>query len=328
MRNIKNKPSRRITSLFFARILPPVFCCALLWGSALPCIKAVYADWNSRNIETGLSDIWLFAGLRFTLAGLALLLLAKNPWQEISRTPKPLLATFTATQTVGQYLLFYLALTFASGSLTSLLVSSGSFWWILLAPLIIGAPWPNKKQWIAFAIGALGITIASFSPGNLGSNPLLGTILMLLANGCGAVGLLLYTKLKPTIGPRAGTGFSLFIGGLILTLISASSLPHIPELFSPKVIALTLWLSFVSAAAFAIWNHLSTLFPIPLLASYRFLIPLFAIIESFLFIPGESPTLLFFVGAIFVLSSLIASQRASSKPAELPKSDEISHRKI
>ena len=298
-------------SHLFSKLLPPVIICALLWGSAFPCIKAVYSDWESRNIETGVFDIWLFAGLRFTLAGLALLLLARNPWQEVARSPKFLLAAFTATQTVGQYLLFYLALTFASGSIASLLVSSGSFWWIILAPLIIGSPWPPPKQWLAFSVGAIGITIAAFSPGYLGEKPILGITFMLLSNAAGAAALLLYTKLKSTIGPRAGTGFSLFVGGLILTCIGAISFPRLPELFSPVVIGLTAWLAFVSAAAFAIWNHLSTLFPIPLLASYRFLIPLCAIMESFLFIPGESPTLIFFIGASLVIVSLIASQRVN-----------------
>ena len=291
------------------RIILPVMFCALLWGSAFPCIKAVYADWNSRNIETNVLDIWLFAGIRFTIAGGALLLLAKNPRKELAQSSKPLLVAFTASQTVGQYLFFYLALSFASGSLASLLVSSGSFWWILLAPFLIKAPWPTSKQWAAFTIGAIGITIASFSPDKLGSHPVLGTFLMLLSSGIGATGVLIYSNLKPTIGPRAGTGFSLFAGRIILCLISINPIPRIPALFSGPVVIITIWLSFVSAAAFAIWNHLSTIFPVPLLASYRFLIPLCGIIESFLFIRGESPTTIFFIGTLLVIISLIASQK-------------------
>lgn len=283
--------------------------CALLWGSAFPCIKLVYQEWKDANIEASLTDLWWFAGVRFTIAGAALLLLSKQPLKDLKASPPKLLVLFSLTQTTGQYLFFYFALSIATGSLSSLVVSTGSFWWLLLAPLLLKTPWPTRWQWLAIIVGAVGVTVATYSPGEREPNSTLGVVCMLAATLSGALGVITFSKLKPTIGPRAGTGFSLFAGGLLLLLIGAPAFEHASSLLTPKIIALTLWLAFVSAAAFTLWNHLASIHPVNLMASYRFLIPVCGIIESLLFIPGEKVTPGLFLGGLLVVISLIAAQR-------------------
>ena len=43
-------------------------------------------------------------------------------------------------QTFGQYVLFYWGIELSSGALASLLVASGSFWWVILAHSVLTAP--------------------------------------------------------------------------------------------------------------------------------------------------------------------------------------------
>ncbi|MFC7335557.1 DMT family transporter [Haloferula chungangensis] len=292
--------------------------CALLWGSAFPSLKTVYGIWNEQGLELGLTDYWWFAGVRFTIAGIALLLIARNPWVEIRHSSKPRLLTISLTQTFGQYLLFYLAVAVASGSLTGLLASSGSFWWVLLAPLLAGAPKPNRAQWSALLLGGLGITLATAAPGAGAGRPLLGAALMIGATGMGAVGVIEFGKLGKGIGARAATGFSLGLGGLLLLVCGASSFPRAAELMSPPVILITAWLSIVSAAAFSLWNYLSTKHPVPLLAGYRFLIPLCGMTESLIFLKDESAGWGLMVGAALVVISLVLMQRAKVLVAAEP----------
>lgn len=296
----------------WTRVFPPVMLCALLWGSAFPCIKMVYREWDEANLEIGVMPLWWFAGVRFTIAGAALLLVSKQPLKDIRASSPKLLAAFALTQTTGQYLLFYFALSLATGSLTSLMVSTGSFWWLLLAPLLLKTPTPNRWQWLAILVGAAGVTIAAYSPGSGEPTSILGVICLLAATLLGALGVITFAKLKPTIGPRAATGSSLFAGGLLLLLISLPAATHSGSLFTPKIMLLTLWLAFVSAAAFTLWNHLSTLHPVGLLASYRFLIPVTGIVESLLFIPGETATPALLIGGFLVLGSVVASQRLAT----------------
>ncbi len=297
----------------WTKVLPPVLLCALLWGSAFPGIKAVYRIWEQAGIEADTSACWWFAGVRFTLAGLMLLAVARRPFAEYRATPKRLLLSFAATQTFGQYLLFYLAIAVASGSLAGLLSSLGSFWWMLLGPLVAGAPWPARWQWFAVLLGGAGVAIAAGTARHAGpaANAWLGTLLLIGSTGLGTLGLVQFGKLRQTIGARAATGFSLLGGGLALLLAGAASFPEAARLMPPAALGLTLWLAFVSAAAFSLWNHLSTLHPVPLLAGYRFLIPLAATLESMLFL-GERPGPGFAAGAVLIFGSLLMLQRGSA----------------
>ncbi|WP_353566662.1 DMT family transporter [Haloferula sargassicola] len=291
------------------KVLPAALLCAVLWGSAFPCIKTVYAIWARAGLDLALTDYWWFAGVRFSLAGLMLWTVARRPWTEVKATRKATLLSFTLTQTYGQYLLFYLAIAVASGSLAGLLAGTGSFWWMVLAPLLAGAPRPRGRQWIALAIGGLGITLATAAPGAGAGRPGLGALLMMGATGLGAVGIIQFGKMRASIGARAATGFSLGVGGLMLLVTGAPAFAHAGQLMTPPVIGLTCWLAFVSAAAFGLWNHLSTRHPVPLLAGYRFLIPICGMTESLLFLKDETAGWGLAVGAMLVVGSLVVAQR-------------------
>lgn len=122
--------------------------CALLWGSAFPVIKHVYGYWAEHGIERSLSMIFLFAGVRFTIAGGGLLLFGKGLREEFRATSWKALLGFALAQTFVQYLFFYQAIAISSASLAALLVATGSFWWMLLSPILRRSPWPTPRQWL------------------------------------------------------------------------------------------------------------------------------------------------------------------------------------
>jgi drug/metabolite transporter (DMT)-like permease len=292
------------------RLLPfAVLFCALLWGSAFPGIKGIYAVWSENGIEPTLSNRLLIAGVRFTIAGFALLLMSKQPWREWKQTPKNKILGFALFQTSLQYFIFYTALAVSSATLGSLLTATGSLWWVVLAPLMLKTAWPNRHQWILLILGVVGVLLAVYKPGAGSGDPILGAVLFVLASLSGTLGVIILQGIVPTMSSRAATGFSLFIGGLILCVAGISSWPAFAELFTVKVLLLTAYLACVSAAGFGIWNYLTTLFPVNLLAGYRFLIPICAVTESSLFVAGESPGIGIFAGGALVITSVICLQR-------------------
>lgn len=315
---MSNSQDRAESDARWFKVLPPVLLCACLWGSAFPAIKTVYRIWDEMGVKAGLADRWCFAGIRFLLAGGVLLLVARNPWREMCATPKLGLIRFALFQTTGQYLFFYWGMALASGSLAGLLVSSGSFWWMLFAPLLAGVTWPSVRQWVAVGVGAVGLFIATTQPGSSGEGPWLGACLLLLSTAFGSLGLIEFGRLRPTIGARAATGFSLLGGGLLLLVVGMEAAGRMLDLMSPKVIVLTVWLAFVSAAAFSLWNHLSTRFPVPLLAGYRFLIPLAGMLESLLFLPEETASVGLTLGALLIVVSLVLAQRWQTTTSASP----------
>lgn len=292
------------------RMLPlAVLICSLLWGSAFPGIKAIYAEWDRIGVDPTLPNRMLLAGIRFMIGGIILLLLAKQPWKELQQTDKRSLLLFSVTQTTLQYLFFYTGLAVSSAVMGGLLSATGSFWWLLLAPLILKTPWPSTKQWLLLAIGAAGVLLAVYKPGAGSGRPALGALIFCCSTLSGSIGIVILQRVLPTMGARAATGFGLLIGGVILTLFGFPAWPDLPELFSTKVILLTSYLSLVSAMGFGLWNHLTQLFPVNLLAGYRFLIPVCAVSLSSLFVAGESPGIGIWVGGALVLSSVVALQR-------------------
>lgn len=296
-------------SVGFWRIFWPVLLCAVLWGSAFPAIKSVYLHWGEAGVVVTVWDRWLFAGVRFVVAGVGLLCLARRPFVEWRATPKGWFWLFVGTQAFFQYVFFYLALVYASGSLASVLGAAGSFWWMILAPVLLGVAWPSGRQWLAVCVGAVGVVLAVYAPGTGAGDPVLGAVFLLSASFIGALGVVVFGKLKPTMGSRAATGFALFLGGLGLVFLGAGSWGRLGILFDGYVIGVTCWLAFVSAMAFGVWNHLSTLYPVGLLASFRFLIPVCGVVLSLVFLEGESAGWGLVVGGALVVGSVVMSNR-------------------
>ncbi|MEN8773192.1 MAG: DMT family transporter [Akkermansiaceae bacterium] len=297
---------------FFKSPLLPAFVCALLWGTAFPAIKIVYQHWDDQGLQRSLPIIFLFAGVRFCLSGTGLLILGGNLKRELRSSSWKLITGLALAQTFIQYVFFYQAVSVSSASLAALLVATGSFWWMILAPLIQKTPWPSPTQWFGLALGGLGVVLAIYKPGAGAGNPILGGIFMLTATASGAAALIIFAKLKSTMSAINATGLSLLLGGIGLALIGGQALPNIDDMFDLPVILATVWLAFVSATAFSIWNHLSTIFPVTLLASYRFLIPVCGILEALVLLKTESPGWGLIVGGILVVISMILARRTNS----------------
>ena len=269
----------------------------------------VYQHWENQGLTRTLPLIFLFAGIRFSLAGTGLLILGKNIKAELRATPLKLILGLALTQTLIQYIFFYQSVAVSSASLTALLVATGSFWWMLLAPIIQKTPWPTPVQWAGLALGGAGVSLAIYQPGAGAGNPVLGGIFMLTATASGALAVILFSHLKPTMSAKNATGLSLLLGGLELAALGLPAFSKMGFLLDGPVILATVWLAFVSATSFSLWNYLSTLFPVTLLASYRFLIPICGVLEALLFLKTESPGWgLITGGSLVIISMLIARQ--------------------
>ena len=227
-----------------SRMLPfAVLACALLWGSAFPAIKAIYADWHNAGIEPTMANRFVLAGVRFMIGGAALLMLAKQPLAELRNTSLVRLLAFACAQTYIQYALFYSALAISSAVLGGLLVGSGSIWWLLLAPLLLKSPWPSRQQWGFILVGLAGVVFAVYRPGAGSGQAVLGGILFCLCTLSGAFALIILQKILKTMGPKSATGYGLLFGGILLMLSGVSAWPELQDLFSPKVILLTFYSS-------------------------------------------------------------------------------------
>ena len=271
--------------------------CALLWGSAFPTIKYAYGMMDADLLSTRLA----FAGLRFTLAGLILLVLVPNRRQKFMAASPLALIAIALIQTTFQYAFFYSGLAMVSGVLAAILVATGSFWWVFLAPLFEPDTRLTRGQLGVLMLGFAGVCICVWQPGQgLAGHPL-GILMVMGTAFCGALSSLLVRRLKGRIAIPFLTGFALFVGGLVLLAVGAPALPALIASATPLLWGMILYLALISAAAFSLWYWLVGRFDVARLGGYRFLIPVCGATESALFIPGESITVRILIGGVLVL---------------------------
>ncbi len=118
-------------------IFGAIFCTAL-WGTAFPFIKLGYS-----TLEIAEGDIGsklLFAGLRFSLAGLMVLVFLFIKSKKIVLPTKTDVLPITIlglVLTAGQYIFTYIGIGFTSGTNTSIITACASFFTVLSAPIFL-----------------------------------------------------------------------------------------------------------------------------------------------------------------------------------------------
>lgn len=273
--------------IFSNKIICPLtaIVCTLLWGTAYPLIKLAYADMNIATVP----DKLLFAGLRFFIAGIMVLIVCpfmkKNPFQiEKSRVPKILI--YSLLLTVFHYTFNYIGVANASATKTSVLSSFSAFLGVLLAPVFFKNEKLTFKKIAGCVVGALGVVIVNLSFLS-GSFTFLGEGFVLLATICSAAGSL-YGKVAAKGKIFEVTAWQLFIGGLIMSVVALMFSASIG--FTLKGVFELLFLAFVSAASFSLWTTLLVYNDAGKIMIYNLLIPVFGSMWSFIIL-GEKDIL-------------------------------------
>src|SRR5690625_153544 len=137
--------------------------CSVLWGSAFPVLKVSYEELGMATNDT-IAKIVL-AGMRFLLAGLMLLaglFIMNRKALRIRRKQLPVLILFGIVQTALQYYFFYNGLAKTSGMQGAILVSSGTFFTVLLAHYFYVNDRMNWQKLVGLLAGFTGIIVANW----------------------------------------------------------------------------------------------------------------------------------------------------------------------
>lgn len=279
------------TSLYKTRtgvFLLAILCCAL-WGSAFPAIKSGYA--LLQVAPTDIASQLLFAGWRFALAGVILLIVAvgmKKPVLAMSGRQARQVALLGLTQTAIQYVFFYIGLAHATGVKSSIMNATSVFFSVVLAHFIYADDRLSGRKALGCLIGFLGVVVV-----NLGGGGEFGFDFTLLGEGFIVIaafvlaGASIYGKrLSRNLDPMVMTGWQLAIGGLILTVAGMAMGGRIQGLDLTSG-TLLLYLALLSSVAFAVWSLLLKHNPVGMIAAFNFLIPVFGVSLSAVFL-GES----------------------------------------
>ena len=216
----------------------------------------------------------------------------------------------TVLQTLVNYSLFYHGLTLVPGALGAVIVGSQPLVTAIVASLFQSDDKLTRKKIITVIAGLSGVILISagrqaFHFG--AASELIGIAMILVANASLSVSNVIVSLKSKGLNPMVLSSSSLFIGGLILYLVSIPA-EGVPDGPLPLDYWLVLgWLSFMAAVSFSIWFWLLQRPGVKVseLNLWKFIIPVVGAILSWLIVPDEKPEWITVSGMFIIIASLI-----------------------
>ena len=293
-----------------------MLCCAL-WGSATPAIKNGYELLD----VSGVASIMLFAGLRFFLAGILTVLIfsliEKKPLIP-KRENLKYVAVISVFQTILQYVFFYLGLDNTTGVKGTVTSGSGAFFALIVAALIFRQEKFTLRKIIACVLGFSGIVLMNL--GGLsksgGNGDLLGVFFVLISTIAASFGSVFIKRYSSRENPVTLSGYQFALGGLVMIAVGLAMGGKINMSNLVGVLDL-IYLAFLSAVAYSLWCILLKHNPVSRVSAFNFMIPLFGVLLTRLFLPNEAtnvkPLQLFFTLVLICLGIFLLNYTPSAK---------------
>lgn len=262
-----------------------MICCAL-WGSAFSCIKIGYKLFNISGTDTATQI--LFAGCRFTLAGILAILIGSILAKKFLYPRKSALGkvlNLSLQQTVIQYLFFYIGLANTSGVKASIIESVNVFLSILVASLIFKQEKLSGSKMLGCLLGFIGVVLINMNGLDFNMS-LLGEGFIFISTIAYAFSAVFIKKYSETENPVMLSGYQFTLGGIIMILAGLVMGGRITEV-SLKGGLLLVYLAMVSAVAYSLWGILLKYNPVSKVSIFGFMNPVFGVILSALLL-GET----------------------------------------
>lgn len=292
-------------------LLATLFCC-FLWGSAFPAVAASY-DLFHVNLEDPFQII-SFAGIRFMIAAALIFTYAIATGKKIHVNGKDLrrISILSLLQTVGQYVFFFLSMRTVHPANASILASTGIFFTVIIAHFVYKNDRLTSRKILGLFLGMSGIVI--LNGGASGTFSFTGEGFMILSMLLSALAGIYTKKLAVTISPYAITGYQLLLGSVLLIGLG-TSFSGPPQLTLTWLsMPLLVYLGFISAAAFTTWSAILKHHPISKVSVYKFSIPIFGVLISFVLFRGTLDVAIVLISLTFVAVGILLINFESKIP--------------
>ena len=282
----------------------------LLWSTAYAGIKI------GLQYDTPLH----FAGIRFIISGLMIFPFTVKPALFLSMVREHWKIVFWVTflQTLVNYIFFYLGLDLVPGALGAVIVGSQPLVTAVVAAMMNKAEHLTRRKIVTIIFGISGVILISagrqaFKLGTAAE--LAGVFMILIANIGTATSNVMVSLRSKGINPFVLSSTSLFIGGIIIYLLSLIFEVRPQEPMPGEYWASLAWLSFMSAYAFSLWYKLLQRPHVRVseLNLWKFLIPVVGAILSWILVPGENPEWLTIAGMVIITTALILFYKNGTK---------------
>lgn len=264
-----------------------------------------------------------FAGSRFFIAGCLVFPLAYrfNPgYFSIVRSNLKLILLFAFLQTFLHNTMFYTGIKMIPAAVAAIIIGSQPLFIAMVANFLMPGERMTLSRTLVILLGVAGVALVSFGkdPQSVSGNiSIYGILLMLGINLLSGFSNVLVAREKGMIPPLVISSSSMVLGGSALLLFS---LPieglHI-EAKPPMYYFSLIWLSLLSSIAISIWIILLKRPGIKVsdLNLWKFLIPLFGALFSWIILAAEKPQAITVAGMFIITFALLISGLLKQKKA-------------
>ena len=252
--------------------------CCFLWGSAAPSIKIGYRLFQIDSADT--ASILMFAGIRFVLAGFLVILyhsIMSGHWICPPKGSGSAIGSLALSQTVLQYLFYYVGLSHASGVHSAIITGTNVFFSMLCASLVFRYEKLDMHKITGCVLGFLGIAIVNLA--GAGSDNMFSVSFL----GEGS----LIKKDAGMFDVVTLSGYQFMAGGMALLVIGAACGGTLSGAVGPSAFVLLLYMGILSAVAYTLWGVLLKYNPVSRVTVFGFMNPMFGVILSAIFL-GET----------------------------------------
>lgn len=294
--------------------LGALLCCAL-WGSAFPCIKIGYEMFAIASEDVAAQI--LFAGCRFTLAGILALLIGSG----LNRTllvPKResigKIIKLSMLQTVIQYLFFYVGLANTTGVKASIIEGVNVFIAILVASLIFKQESLTGSKIAGCVIGFVGVVLVNLTGSGMDLNfQFMGEGFIFLSTIAYAFSSVYLKRYSKDENPVVLSGGQFVIGGVIMIFCGYLAGGRLP-VWTKSGVAMLIYMALISAVAYSLWGILLKYNPVSRVAVFGFMNPVFGVILSAVLLKESgSIGIMSVVALIFVCMGIYIVNKESSE---------------
>lgn len=256
--------------------------CCFLWGSAFPSIKIGYQLFQI-GTEATASQI-LFAGIRFTLAGLLVVVIYSIASRKLIFPKKgswKMIGLVAMLQTVMQYFFFYIGLAHTTGVKASIIEGAHVFIAIIFACLLFRQEKMTKAKGLGCIIGFTGVVLINLTDSSqlAGGFCLNGEGFLLIACVAYALSSIFIKIFSEKESPVVISGYQFLLGGLIMMLAGGIMGGEIHPSGGAAYVLL-LYLAMISAIAYSVWGVLLKYNPVSRISIFGFSNPIFGVILS------------------------------------------------
>lgn len=277
-----------------------VFAC-FLWSTAF------------LGVKFGLQYIspFLFAGIRFTLAGVVVgLVFRPEGYRRQVWDHWKMILVIGFFQTFLLYALFFSSLTSMRASTGALINGLNPLVTAVIAHFFMPGDRLNSRRFFSLVIAVSSmalITLSGMDPGGSAISETGGILLMVGALLSSAAATVIVARTSDDLDPFVLTSSQLTFGGVTLLFVGLVK-EGLPEIAPPPLFYIALiWLVFVTAGGFSIWFYLLKIRkePVSHLTIWKSLVPVSGSVLSWILLKNDSPSLFSVCGMVLTAFSIM-----------------------